>query len=281
MSNINFFEKSNFEGLFGMSTGYVLDFNDRTFQDFISEAIGIDIYADKYHYRSGSKANCLRGFWNLESNYIVGKLLDSLLKYWLFRVQSGKINHNESDDILFKECLTIVEKLKREVPVDNIDALQSNNDDRDFSLLSKSIKESIENNEPGAALDRLHTFVVKYVRELCTKHSLTYKKDTPLHNLFGSYVKYLIEQKIIDSKMTELILKSSISVLESFNDIRNNKSLAHDNPILNYNESIMIFNGVSNVIKFIESIEKPVQEKDSSTQEKDVIELGETDDLPF
>jgi hypothetical protein len=29
--------------------------------------------------------------------------------------------------------------------------------------------------------------------------------------------------------MTERILKSSISVLDFFNDVRNNKSLAHDN----------------------------------------------------
>ncbi|WP_314973383.1 abortive infection family protein [Comamonas testosteroni] len=32
--------------------------------------------------------------------------------------------------------------------------------------------------------------------------------------------------------MAERILKSSISVLESFNDVRNNKSLAHDKAVL-------------------------------------------------
>ena len=34
----------------------------------------------------------------------------------------------------------------------------------------------------------------------------------------------------IDSEMTERILKSSIPVLEAFNDVRNNQSFAHDNP---------------------------------------------------
>jgi hypothetical protein len=273
MSDLNFIDKNKLENLLGMKSGYVLDFSDRTFQEFIIDSIGIDIYEVKYNYRSGSKANRLRGFWINESNYIVGKLLDSILQYWLSRVQSGDINCNQSDEIVFKDCEKIVERLKREVPVDNIDALQPNNDDKDFSLLSKSIKSSIENNEPEVALDRLHTFVIKYVRELCNKHLLLFTKDTPLHSLFGCYVKYIIGQNKIESKMTELILKSSISILESFNDIRNNKSLAHDNPILNYNESILIFNGISNVIKFIESLEK------STT----VIEIKkeETDDLPF
>ncbi len=35
--------------------------------------------------------------------------------------------------------------------------------------LSESIKDSIEKNLPEIALDRLHTFVMKYIRELCKK----------------------------------------------------------------------------------------------------------------
>ncbi len=95
------------------------------------------------------------------------------------------------------------------------------------------------------------------MRGLCSKHLIDFTKETPLHSLFGGYVKHLVNEKLIDSQMTERILKSSISVLEAFNDVRNNKSFAHDNPILNYNESILIFNDVSNVIRFIESVEKP------------------------
>lgn len=273
MADLSFIEKSKFENLLGMSTGYVLNFTDRTYQEFIGETICIDIYDAKYNYRSGSKANRLRSFWNMESNFLVGKLLDALLQYWLSQIQIGNINHDQSDESLFKDCEKIVEKLKRELPVDNIDALQPNITDRDFTVLSKSIQASIEKNEPEAALDRLHTFVVKYIRVLCDKHSIEYTKETPLHSLFGGYIKYLNENNKIESKMSELILKSSISVLESFNDIRNNKSLAHDNPILNYSESILIFNDVSNVIKFIETIEKDKPKED--------IQEDDLDTLPF
>lgn len=44
--------------------------------------------------------------------------------------------------------------------------------------------------------------------------------------------------------MTECILKSSISTLEAFNRVRNEQSFAHDNSILNYDESLLIFNHV-------------------------------------
>jgi len=77
------------------------------------------------------------------------------------------------------------------------------------------------------------------VRELCNKHSISYNKNTPLHSLFGGYVKFLREKKFIESEMSERILKSSISIFEAFNSVRNEKSFAHDNPILDYNESVL------------------------------------------
>jgi hypothetical protein len=47
--------------------------------------------------------------------------------------------------------------------------------------------------------------------------------------------------------------------MEAFNDIRNNRSYAHDNSILNYDESILIFGHVTNTIRFIEQIEAKEQ----------------------
>lgn len=184
-----------------------------------------------------------------------------------------EIEHDKTDGILHEECQKIVQALKSENPVENIDALTPNSDEKDFSVLAEAIRESIEKNEPEKALDRLHTFTIKYIRQLCDNHEIVYDKDKPLHSLFGEYIKAIDKKGIIESEMTKRILKSSISVLEAFNDVRNNKSFAHDNPILNYNESILIFNDISNVIRFLETIEKP------KIREKEVEE--DWDDLPF
>lgn len=93
------------------------------------------------------------------------------------------------------------------------------------------------------------------MRQLCDKHRISYDKNKPLHSLFGEYDKYLRRNNLIESQMTERILKSSVSILEAFNGVRNNQSFAHDNPILNYSESILIFNNVASAIKFLQSIE--------------------------
>jgi hypothetical protein len=55
--------------------------------------------------------------------------------------------------------------------------------------------------------------------------------------------------------MTERILKSSISLLEAFNHVRNEQSLAHDNPLLNYEEALLIFNNIVNAIRFLRDLE--------------------------
>lgn len=277
MADLTYFERQTVEKFLEMGEGYVLDFSNRTLQEFLAETLKIDIYSNKYDYASGSKANRIRGFLQVESNYNAGLLLEKFCEYWINQIHQGDRNYNQSDEYRYKECLKIAEKLKSGGPVENLDALTPNVDDEDFSKLSKSIKDSIMKNEPESALDRLHTFVVKYVRELCSKHEIDYEQNHPLHSLFGSYVKYLVSENLIESDMTERILKSSISVLEAFNDVRNNQSFAHDNPILNYNESILIFNDVSNVIKFIESIEAERKIEFDVSESEDEFD----DDLPF
>ncbi len=258
-----------------MGSGYVLNFTDRTFQEFLLENIGIDIFDEKYSYRSGSKANRLRAFWKKESNLTVAKFIFEIMAYWkAIRSINGKEMNKDAQSLLDK-CFRIANRLKQDSPVENIDAIRSNIEDRDFSLLVKSIRESINKNEPETGLDRLHTFVVKYIRKLCEKHNIKYDMNKPLHSIFGQYVKYLKQNRMIETDMTARILKMSISIMESFNDVRNKQSLAHDNPILNYNESILIFNNVSSTIRFIETIEAKLTEITSNTDQ----ELD--DDLPF
>lgn len=81
MSNLTFVEKRKLEQFLGMSSGYVLDFSNRTFAEFIRDSTGRDIYDSSYDYASGSKANRLRAFWQKEANPVVGKLMTDMLDY--------------------------------------------------------------------------------------------------------------------------------------------------------------------------------------------------------
>ncbi len=81
MSDLTPVEKRRLERFLGMASGYVLDFTNRTFSEFVNYSTGRDIYDERYNYSSGSKANRLRAFWQRENNALVGKLLGDLLDY--------------------------------------------------------------------------------------------------------------------------------------------------------------------------------------------------------
>jgi hypothetical protein len=63
MSRLSIADKTFLEGVLAMSGGYVFDFTDGSFANFLAD-INIDIYdSEKYSGFGGSKANRLRALW--------------------------------------------------------------------------------------------------------------------------------------------------------------------------------------------------------------------------
>lgn len=269
MSDLTFDEKMKLEKVLEMGSGYVLNFSNRTFQEFVHEVTGKDAYDPKYG--RGSKASILRAFFKVEPNYAVGKLLDSLLSHL------KGYNLEASKNPLFENCERTAQRLLQSAPVQDIDAIGSVSEEREFEVLSNSIREAINRNEPETGLDRLHTYVLKYMRHLCQKHGIDTDREKPLHSLVGEYIKWLRTEGLLESEMAERILKSTISIMEAFNHVRNDQSLAHDNPVLNYNESLLILSHVTSSIKFIRALEERADKRGSP--ESGVLE--ESLDIPF
>jgi len=252
MSDLTNIEKRHFEKLFGMSSGYVLDFSNRTFDEFVVDSTGLSIMDEKYNQASGSKSNRLRAFWTIEPNDVVAKLLRDLLQ-----CVSTESADSEKQK-LYDACTQTVARLLGVANMPEIVELTHNSNEKEFSILARAVRESIERNEPEVGLDRLHTYAVKYLRLLCQQYEISTDKEKPLHSLAGEYVKALKEKGYLDSEMTERILKSSISALDAFNKVRNEQSLAHDNKILNYDEALLIYTHVASAIRFIEALERRI-----------------------
>lgn len=111
MADLTNKEKFLFEKLFGMSTGYVLNFSNNSMREFVYTSVGIDIQSEEYNYHSGSKANRLRAFWNQEPNTIVAKLLLDLLEYWQEKGESSFNEITTEERTLYEECLNIANRL--------------------------------------------------------------------------------------------------------------------------------------------------------------------------
>lgn len=228
MANLKNLEKDDFETLLGMRTGYVLDFTNRQFREFVLDSVNLDIDNPNIG-GSGSKASRLRHFWSNQPDHIVAKLLTDLIE----RTPDGNAT-------VRKRCTAAAERLSKAATVLDLNVISELSRIEDFEQLAAGVRSSIEKNEPEAGLDRLHTFTVKFVRWVSERRGMTVDRHKSLNAIFGMYVKKLQELKLIESRMAEIILKSSISVLEAFNDVRNNRSLAHDNSLLNREESLLI-----------------------------------------
>lgn len=107
MSTLTITEHRNLEKFLDMSGGYVLNFSDRTFGDFVFDTISIDIHDLKYTANGTSKANKLRTLWKLEANHTVGKLILALIDY----EASLKVNRNAEARALADKCRQIATRL--------------------------------------------------------------------------------------------------------------------------------------------------------------------------
>ncbi|QPM68613.1 hypothetical protein RT761_01835 [Atribacter laminatus] len=113
MSSLKVIEKRVFEDLFGMVSGYVLDFSNNTFAEFFRETTNINIYSQKYAFNGDSKAKRLRAFWETESDTMVGKVLSELLELWRYNT-----SRNDSADYSkqYEQALEIVSRLTGKQP---------------------------------------------------------------------------------------------------------------------------------------------------------------------
>ena len=109
VSSLTSLEKRRFEDLFGMRSGYVLDFSNNTFNQFFKENVGISIYDDRYAYNGESKANHLRAFWEIDDDANVGRAPKAMLELWRYQNESGK---DGRADKTYTECLKTVARLK-------------------------------------------------------------------------------------------------------------------------------------------------------------------------
>lgn len=248
MSTLTPRERRKLEDFFGMSSGYVLDYSNPTFARFFEEELNLDIYGGAYGDRGPSKANHLRSFWTIEDDAKVAKAIAGMLDHCR---DTG--NPAVERQILFRECEAIAARLAQAKPVPDVEAISG--DTEDFELVAKAARECFDKNEPEQGLDRLHTFLVKFLRRLCEEHGIPRDRSVPAGGLMGAYVKEVKAQGLLTSKMSEHILNSATAIFGQFDHVRNNHTLAHDNPVLSYDEALLIASNVASTVRFIKSAE--------------------------
>lgn len=266
--------KAKCEKLFDMTAGYVLDFSTPAFDLFIADKIGVDTTIGEY--RPLSKAKKLRLLFRNEPDNKVGKLILDLCEY----AEAMYYTYSRLDDEKKKDINDLKIEGQTLVGLDISFELPQVKEDTLESLL-EDIKVSLARNAPEFVLDRLHTFATKMLRALCAQKNIdtiTPNGDhLPLQSLSGILAKFYAQHPVLQSEFSITAIKSSISLFDKFNTIRNQQSYAHDNEVLEKMESDYIVRVVAATLSFIDNVEKLIYKKEVNPEPR-IIEI---DDLPF
>jgi len=237
----------------GMGSGYVLDFSDRTFSQFFDSELQADIDQDQYYAGGSSKAKRLRMYLELEPSQGAAKALRAL---WAYREDKWRPERDgdPKEQHVKKRFFEIIHTLEGASGLAKTDALERFTANETLEELIAGIERDVSANRPAAALDRLHTYCMKKFAHVLNGRGITFIKEDPLHTRVGKYVKALETEGSV-REISLRILKTSISIFESFNSVRNNESFAHDNEIVDHAEARFIFDGITNILRFMKAHE--------------------------
>ena len=241
-------ELSFFEKLFNMESGYVLDFSRDGLKNFIRDSVNLDVFTVDYlnqvkkRYRTDSMANTLKYFWETEDFSKTLKLISDLVDYYEFEY------YGDENEVI--EAKIILNRYYNPVKIKN-----DFSDEKRIIDLINEINYIIDERQPIFALVELHTLTHNIFRRLCDSHNISYTKTDGIDSLFKKYVQFLNQNNYIESKMSKTIFRNTGTLLSQFNDIRNNKTYAHDNPILDQFESEFIYKQVVNILYFIDHVD--------------------------
>lgn len=135
MANFNTTERLKLEKIFGYKSGYVLDFSNRTFEEFFKENMNIGIYNDKYSQYGDSKGARLRCFFSLEDDKTVGLYIFNLLEYYITQKQIENKEITNIEKSLYNDCWSIASNLaksKRENNIEEVSILKVKNFNKEF-----------------------------------------------------------------------------------------------------------------------------------------------------
>lgn len=235
--------------------GYVLDFSDKTFQEFFEDEFGVDIYAPANRTNGDSKRNCLSTFLSLTDVTTALRVLRAL---WDRRegLLSSSPNSEEAQVAKTKSgtFLEVINALQGDPAPLTTAGVEAFVRDRTLEELVHDIERTLSANKPEVAIDHLHTYCMKKFAHLLEIRGIPCDKAEPLHSRFGRYRKCLESEQQLQ-EFTSRALKSFISLLEAFNELRNNHSLAHDNELLQPLEARFIFSSISAMLVMLRALE--------------------------
>lgn len=233
-----------------------MDFSDRTMNEWFEEVVGTQIYKAEYQTEGTSKGKTLRGFVEIADGALVAF---SLRELWSYRasIEVDEVRDENRENYLSRWLGQFCSELATLSENDTSGALNDFSNDDSVPLLRANIQRDLMDGNPQVAIDRIHTFSVKRLRYALTVQGRSFDNKTPLHALFGAYMKGVKDKNRLKGFMLDA-MRGQHRVLEALNEARNNHSFAHDNPLLGEAEARYLTQSVLATLSYIDNIESMI-----------------------
>lgn len=225
--------------------GYVWDFTNDTFKQFVESYTGLNIYDEKYLRDNGSsKMKRLKTFLSIEEDAYVIMLLNGICDYGKKRNYLYKSNMDELQKYIRK-----LKQTEKNIEFDK----NLYKEAKKIDILVNDINDKVSKKQYELAIDRLHTFFKGYIENVCQQLSIDIT-DKSLDALYGELLKFVHDNEIFEEGVTKDILSSSKKIMKSFDYSRNNKSFAHTNDIMQQGEAEFLCMYIIDLYKFLSKI---------------------------
>jgi len=247
-------EKTRIDKALDMDEGYVLDFSNRTIEIYFEDEFSLDFYDDQFAKNGDSKAKRLRTILELRSGPQAAHILRNLWDHRSTLSMYSTRGDPDTEAAIKDQFFGVISRLEGDTGAIDLKPFETFEQSNTLYELLQSIERDIRADKPQAAIDRLHLFCVKRFRYLLKSRGISSSRDEPLHSLVGKY-KNALEAEGRHSEMALLFIRYSIAVFEKFNALRNDRSLAHDNELLDIREARFVFDAIGAVLRFVKSID--------------------------
>lgn len=117
----------------------------------------------------------------------------------------------------------------------------------------RDAKTLLKNEGAVSAVDRMHTVLHGYLKQVCRDADIEYNTEDTINQLLNK-LKLKHPDLVIKNDNADKILKNLANVLDKVNPLRNNSTLAHANDVLlEEDEAMFVINTINTVLSFLNS----------------------------
>lgn len=232
----------------GVSQGYLGDFTYRTHHEFYPYYCDLDI--DPHEFEGTTRE---RFIYILETSEpsTQARILRGILAKYPANSEVPLGASAKRTDKRYEEIQSWINRLESSPIVQA--KLTFNNETVDRAI--RDLQILIKENGTISGVDRIHTVLHGYLKNVCDSAGISYDRNANLPALFSVLRRdHPAFQTAVVSEETTRILRSMGAIIESFNPVRNQASLAHPNSqLIDEPEATLMINTAQTLLQYIEA----------------------------